>query len=111
VLLPDFLPNTVRPSSEDFPAAAESSTEAFWNTFVHSRLVEDSGSLYDEALAHMETEVITRVLRHTAGNQVEAARILGITRTTLRTKIKQHGIEIERVVHHDSDVVGQDSDV
>ena len=57
--------------------------------------VED---LYDQALARMETELITRVLRRTGGNQLEAARILGVTRTTLRTKLRQLGIAIDRVV-------------
>ena len=46
----------------------------------------------------MESEVIARVLRHVGGNQVQAARILGITRNSLRTKIRALGITIERTV-------------
>ena len=36
----------------------------------------------------MEREVLVRVLRHTDGNQLQAARILGITRGSLRNKIR-----------------------
>jgi two-component system nitrogen regulation response regulator GlnG len=55
----------------------------------------------------METEMIVRVLRRTEGNQVEAARVLGLSRTTLRAKIRELGIAIDRVVHSD-DVTPQD---
>jgi len=37
-------------------------------------------------------------LRMTGGNQVEAAKILGITRTTLRSKILKLGITISQTV-------------
>ena len=57
--------------------------------------------LYAEALAAMERQVITRVLRHTGGNQVRAAQVLGITRGSLRTKIRALGIFIERTVWPD----------
>ncbi|MEZ6091638.1 MAG: helix-turn-helix domain-containing protein [Pirellulaceae bacterium] len=43
--------------------------------------------------------MISRVLQATQGNQVEAARILGITRTTLRTKLNRLGIVIDRVIN------------
>jgi two-component system nitrogen regulation response regulator GlnG len=46
----------------------------------------------------MERIVLTRVLQHTAGNQVQAARILGITRGSLRTKIRDLGIVIKQTV-------------
>ena len=43
----------------------------------------------------MERQLITRVLQQTSGNQVQAARILGITRGSLRTKIRALQITIE----------------
>lgn len=39
-----------------------------------------------------------RVLRHTEGNQSQAANILGITRGSLRTKIREYGIRISQAV-------------
>jgi two-component system nitrogen regulation response regulator GlnG len=38
------------------------------------------------------------VLQHAGGNQSEASRILGITRGSLRNKIRTHGISIDQVV-------------
>ena len=100
VLLADFLPEIVRGGSPRRCRAASAtmpgaSTGSGSSTNAWRRGVED---LYDQALARMETELIARVLRRTGGNQLEAARILGVTRTTLRTKLRQLGIAIDRVV-------------
>ena len=46
----------------------------------------------------MERQVLTSVLKHTEGNQVQAARILGITRGSLRNKIRSLGITIGKSV-------------
>jgi len=37
--------------------------------------------------------LITEVLRHTGGNQSRTARILGMTRNTLRQKIRRYSIK------------------
>ncbi|HSQ54546.1 MAG TPA: helix-turn-helix domain-containing protein, partial [Gemmata sp.] len=42
-------------------------------------------------------------LRHTGGNQLQAARILGITRGSLRTKIRALGIKIDRSIWSEDD--------
>jgi len=51
----------------------------------------------------MERQLLTAVLRHTDGNQLRAAKILGITRGSLRTKIRALGITIERAVWSEDD--------
>ena len=38
------------------------------------------------------------MLQHTGGNQLQAAKILGITRGSLRTKIRDLGITIARTI-------------
>lgn len=103
VLLAEFLPGVVHPAAATgsnivtpTPLAA-----SFWDEFVAEQLNARTENLYDQALERMERELISRILRHTKGNQVETARILGITRTTLRSKIRQLGIEIEHVIHAD----------
>ena len=52
-------------------------------------------SLHAEVTALSERCLFTAVLRHTNGNQVQASRILGITRVTLRNKLRLYGITPE----------------
>lgn len=121
VLVPDFLPPFVsdestkqppdavheEPSSADVEAVmssvapdgdAAAAVPSEWDEFVASAIESGSRSIYDDAVRLAEKHVISRVLRHTSGNQVKASELLGITRTTLRNKIKQHGISIDRTV-------------
>ncbi|MGD0999102.1 MAG: sigma 54-interacting transcriptional regulator [Candidatus Brocadiia bacterium] len=52
---------------------------------------DDSATLRDLERAH-----IARVMQRTAGNKKEAARILGIDRSTLYAKLKAYGLESEK---------------
>jgi DNA-binding NtrC family response regulator len=45
-----------------------------------------------EALAALERRLIERALEKAQGNRAEAARILGIARPQLYTKMEEHGI-------------------
>jgi two-component system nitrogen regulation response regulator GlnG len=96
VLLADFLPPTVR--GEAPPEAGPRSAALDWDEFLDERLRAGSRDLYAEALALMERSLITRVLQHTRGNQLQAAKLLGITRGSLRTKVRTLGITIERSI-------------
>jgi two-component system nitrogen regulation response regulator GlnG len=101
VLVPAFLPAAVRD-----PQAARSNGAAAlpeWERYVQDRIAAGSETLYAEMLTLMERQTLTAVLRHTQGNQVQAARILGITRGSLRTKIRALGITIERTVGADDE--------
>lgn len=69
-----------------------------WDEFVGERIGGNTKNLYAESLERMEREVIVRVLRYTGGNQVQTARILGISRGSLRYKIRSLGINITRSV-------------
>jgi two-component system nitrogen regulation response regulator GlnG len=108
VLLPDFLPPHVvgRVSAVAKTEAAGDvlPTSTFdWDEFVVGRIAANSENLYAESLERMEREVLVRVLRHTGGNQLQAARILGITRGSLRNKIRTLGISIARSIWADDD--------
>lgn len=68
---------------------------------VFGRILEDEallkekyGVLYKTILSEVEKPLIERVLERTEGNQLKAARILGINRNTIRSKIKKFGIEV-----------------
>jgi two-component system nitrogen regulation response regulator GlnG len=102
VLIPEFLPATVR-EGERPAEPSDSSGFPDWDRFINDRLQAGSQDLYAEALAAMERHLVTRVLREVGGNQVQAARILGITRGSLRNKIRSLGITIERAVWFEDD--------
>lgn len=95
VLVADFLPASVREVEEP---GGSSPAHFDWEGFLDDRLRAGSQDLYAESLSVMERSLLTRVLRHTEGNQVQAAKLLGITRGSLRTKIRTLGIQIGRSV-------------
>ncbi|MCF6263063.1 MAG: Fis family transcriptional regulator [Xanthomonadales bacterium] len=53
----------------------------------------DPENLYQLFVSTVESPLIEEVLKKTASNQSHAARILGITRNTLRSKMRKHGIQ------------------
>jgi two-component system nitrogen regulation response regulator GlnG len=68
------------------------------SAFIESRLKSNSEDLHAETLEMMERYLLTRVLRETGGNQSLAAKILGITRGSLRNKIRSLRLSIDHVV-------------
>jgi len=54
---------------------------------------EKQGSLYKYVLEAIEKPLLERALERTYGNQLKAAKILGINRNTIRAKIKKLGID------------------
>jgi two-component system nitrogen regulation response regulator GlnG len=100
VLISEFLPDDVRQyvrGAHDAGGGA-SATHGATEAFIDGRIREHTEDLYAEAVALLERSLITRVLQHTKGNQSQAAKILGITRGSLRNKIRLCGIAIEHVV-------------
>ena len=62
-----------------------------------SRFLDQLGSFYPDNLHSLimrkaEKPLLNQVLRRTGGNQVHAAKILGINRNTLRKKMKDYGL-------------------
>ncbi len=59
--------------------------------FLH----EKEGKLYDFLVDVIEKPIIENLLVKTEGNQLKAAKILGINRNTLHAKIKKLRIDVE----------------
>lgn len=49
-------------------------------------------NLHERILREVEAPLIATVLDYTAGNQSRAAAILGMTRSTLRNRIRRYGL-------------------
>jgi two-component system nitrogen regulation response regulator GlnG len=54
--------------------------------------------VHGRVLALVERELIARALRHTHGHQAQASELLGINRATLRHKLRELGIALDKVV-------------
>jgi two-component system nitrogen regulation response regulator GlnG len=99
VIIPDFLPDKVlAPELSTSGVAGADSSGTDLRRFVDERLENGSTDLYAEALEFMERYVVTRVLRVCDGNQSKAARMLGITRGCLRSKVRALKVSIDTLV-------------
>jgi DNA-binding protein Fis len=49
-------------------------------------------------VSKVKRQLLIRVLRQSEGNQVQAAKLLGITRSTLRNEVRNLGIMIDRSI-------------
>jgi two-component system nitrogen regulation response regulator GlnG len=106
VLVPDFLPASLHREANrktDSPPILDGGCLNVEDSQPLSQFIEDqlrtgSENLYAETLRRMERSLLVRVVRHTNGNQLQAAKILGITRGSLRTKLRELGITIGRTV-------------
>jgi two-component system nitrogen regulation response regulator GlnG len=98
VMLPEFLPQF--PEAPPAPAApmASSGGDFDLKSFLRRRLSPDSRDLYAEVHREVDRLILPRVLEHTGGNQAQAAALLGIARHTLRTKLKELGLQVTRTV-------------
>lgn len=62
-----------------------------------SRFLEKIGTfypenMYDLIMSKVEKPLLIQILRQVGGNQVQASKILGINRNTLRKKMKLYGL-------------------
>jgi len=51
----------------------------------------DVTDLYHVVLSEVEPAILDVVMKHVEGNQTEAAEVLGVSRGTLRKKLKLYG--------------------
>lgn len=56
----------------------------------------DTGKIYANTVNRVEKIVIIKALERSYGNQVEAAKMLGLHRNTLHSKIKKFNIDVMR---------------
>jgi two-component system nitrogen regulation response regulator GlnG len=78
------------PPPETLAAAAAGHIAAYFEGFG-SALPPDG--VYDRLLAEVERPLITACLAATGGNQLKAAKLLGMNRNTLRRKLNDLGLE------------------
>jgi two-component system nitrogen regulation response regulator GlnG len=82
------------------PGTLEKDVEAHLRQYfaAHSGDHPPPPGLYGRILPLVEKPLIEMTLRATGGNQLKAAYVLGINRNTLRKKISELGINVERLM-------------
>jgi two-component system nitrogen regulation response regulator GlnG len=69
--------------------------DAQMNNYDFDSLLKESGGsrLYRQFLQRVERPLIEWSLKRAWGNQIKAAKLLGLNRNTIRAKIKRLGID------------------
>jgi two-component system nitrogen regulation response regulator GlnG len=103
VILPEFLPESVRHGGMTAPptAAEHDAPPSDLQPYVEECLRHGSEDMYAGCVERMERYVLTQALRHAQGNQSQAARMLGITRGSLRNKMRALRILVGNTVKVD----------
>jgi two-component system nitrogen regulation response regulator GlnG len=92
----DSLPNAIRKLSRRTPKSSDDSGQLDIAQLVGHLLREGEPDIYRKVALAVDRAIMQAVLRHTKGNQVKASEMLGISRTTLRTKLRALGASIEK---------------
>jgi two-component system nitrogen regulation response regulator GlnG len=104
LLLPEFLPPELSRQATTVEPVASSTPGSFDLTGLIEKLLgEGRKDLYAEVTRAVERVLLARVLRHTHGHQAQASDLLGLNRTTLRYKLRELGLTVDRVVSEADD--------
>jgi two-component system nitrogen regulation response regulator GlnG len=95
VLLPEFLPEELRKVR---PATATTPMGFNLDAFIEEALRRDERGLHDKVLEAVERRLFAQVLQHTHGHQAQASEVLGLSRSTLRHKLRDLGLAVDKVV-------------
>jgi DNA-binding NtrC family response regulator len=96
IIVPTFLPAFLRNKSDQDPAGSGRMLSDGLAQLARLRLDAGSMNVYADVIEQAEREVFSEALRFTEGNLSLAAKRLGISRTTLRSKLSALGISVER---------------
>jgi two-component system nitrogen regulation response regulator GlnG len=91
VLLPAFLPAPLGGSCDPVPAMTPREAPGL-ESFLRGRLGPGVCDLYAETHRQIDRLLLPRVLDYTCGCKLQAARLLGIARQTLRMKLREQGL-------------------
>ncbi len=99
VLRREFLPERITGAgiAEPLSAVTEGRPEdEALGTWIEGLLKRGrAGNAYDKAVGQVERVLIYKTLSQTQGHLVQAAELLGISRTTLRKKMREHKISVK----------------
>jgi two-component system nitrogen regulation response regulator GlnG len=106
VLLPDFLSDELHRKAGDSRPMHPPSPAGSLNALVDSLLQSGEGNLHARAVEALERVLLERVLRQTQSHQTQASELLGISRNTLRQKMRSLGFAIDKVFSQEGEDEG-----
>jgi DNA-binding NtrC family response regulator len=99
VLIPAFLPELTRLTPRSEATGVGNNLDGFIMEHLSSPSAE--ADLYAETHREVDRLLLKRTLEHTDGNQRQAARILSISRQTMRAKVRALGLRVACSVESD----------
>ena len=102
VLLPAFLPELATAADEPV-AAATARPSVDLEGFIRQHIAPGTTDLYGETHRFVDRLLLSMALEYTNGNQRDAARMLGISRQTMRTRLRTLGLQVTHSVEGGED--------
>jgi two-component system nitrogen regulation response regulator GlnG len=97
LLIPAFLPCLSAEEATTSPAGSTAIDQQL-ESFIHDRLASGTTHLQAEVTREVDRLLLPTVLRFTGGNQLLAAKALGVSRQTLRFRLRELGISVTKIV-------------
>ena len=102
VLLPAFLPDLSPSPGEALPTSRPPEKQDL-DEFIRQRLKPETDDLYAETHRQVDRRLLQLALEFTQGNQRDAARVLGISRQTMRVKLRALGLHVAHSIETDGE--------
>jgi two-component system nitrogen regulation response regulator GlnG len=103
-ILPDFLPAELHKSeAAETEIGSESSpmVDVDWETlreFVEAAPAKGEKDVYRRALEQFDRWIVSYIMQHAGGQQNRAAEILGLSRVTLRSKLRHMHVSVKKTL-------------
>jgi DNA-binding NtrC family response regulator len=87
IVQPENLPAAIRGERPLTPILNEASGAPALDRLIQERIAAGTSDLYEEVVQWVERRLLSDAMKHSRGNVSQAARLLGISRPTLRAKL------------------------
>lgn len=101
------LPEAIRKSRGASLADKATITQSLDVIALINRLLQNGESnLHSQIIRRVEAALFSLVLQHTKLNQVQASEILGLNRATLRNKLREFGMTMDKILSQEASGAG-----
>jgi nitrogen regulation protein NR(I) len=101
LLLTEFFPENLRNYQPVSTTAKAAPGAIELQSLVDAHLRRGERNVYERVIQAVERILLPSVLRYTHGHQANASEMLGLSRATLRSKLRALGLVVDKVVSED----------